>query len=159
MSVEHNTKALIEAVLEGELTFDSALEDHLDQYRGALEIPDPEIIQVALCYANLGRTKETIDLSDGPLTVARVVEEFCLGPFAPLLDDKEPDHQNEIRYPLGTLVDFSGEVCRVIGRRRVTILAMPREDEFEVFLESLEGKPMYFVGESMADPVEEQPEH
>jgi hypothetical protein len=32
---------------------------------------------------------------------------------------------------------------------------MPREDDFEVFLESADGNPMYFVGESMVYSVEE----
>ncbi len=35
---------------------------------------------------------------------------------------------------------------------------MPREDEFEVFIESEDGTPLYFVGESMVEPVEEDEE-
>lgn len=32
---------------------------------------------------------------------------------------------------------------------------MPREDEFEVFIENEDGTPLYFVGESMVEPLEE----
>ena len=89
------------------------------------------------------------------MTVAQVIEQFGLAPFAPLLNDKEPDRHNEIRHPVGTLVNFWGEARRVIGRRRVTVYAMPREDDFEVFVETPDGTPLYFIGESMVEPMGE----
>lgn len=107
----------------------------------------------AMCYFNMGQMKMKLDFPDSP-TVAEVVKEYGLAPLAPLLNDQKPDRNNEVRYPVGTQVEFDGDKCRVIGRREVTIFAMPREDDFEVFLESLEGKPMYFVGESMVETVE-----
>ena len=142
MKEHYDAKALVEAILDGDLTFDAALEQHLDD-----DDADLERINAALCYFNLNQLDKVLD-ADGP-TVAEVIEQSGLGPFAPLLNDKEPDRHNDIQYPVGTLVDFYGEVCRVIGRRRTTILAMPAEDDFEVFLESVDGKPKYFFGESM----------
>ncbi len=149
MKKQHDAKALVEAILGGDLTFETALEQHLDD-----DDADLERINAALCYFNLNRLDKVLDV-DGP-TVAEVIEQFGLGPFATLLNDNEPDRHNEIRYPVGTLVDFYGDVCKVIGRRRTTILAMPAEDDFEVFLESVDGTPKYFVGESMVEPVEEK---
>ncbi len=150
MSNQTDAKSLVEAVLNGELTLDAALEQQLDDDD---DDADMESIHVALCYANLGQLDRVVDLPGEP-TVAQFIEQFGLGPFVPMLNDQEPDQHGEIRYHLGTMVDFYGDVCRVIGRRRVTILAMPREDDFEVFLESQDGNPMYFVGESMVGPVE-----
>ena len=150
MSNQTDAKSLVEAVLNGELTLDAALEQQLDDDG---DDADMESIHAALCYANLGQLDRVVDLPGEP-TVAQVIEQFSLGPFVPMLNDQEPDRHGEIRYPVGTLVDFYGDVCRVIGRRKVTILAMPRGDDFEVFLESQDGNPMYFVGESMVGPVE-----
>jgi hypothetical protein len=149
MSKQHDAESLVEAILDGELAFEAALEEHLDD-----DDADLERIYAALCYFNLGQLGRVLDLPDGPMVVAQVIEQFGLGPFATLLNDKEPDRHGEIRYPVGALVDFSGDVCKVIGRRRTTILAMPAEDDFEVFLESVDGKPKYFVGESMVSEVE-----
>jgi hypothetical protein len=151
-----SAKSLVKAVLNGATDCDEAIQRQLDDnYRGRLETPSLKVAHVALCYFNRGQLDRSLDLPDGPLTVAQVVEEFGLEPFAPLVNDQEPDRQNEVQYPVGALVDFWGDVCRVIGRRRVTIQAMPREDEFEVFIENEDGTPLYFVGESMVEPLEE----
>lgn len=156
MPRKRSAKSLVNAVLREEIDCDGAIEEHLnDNYRGRLEAPSLEIVHAALCYANRGQADRLLDLPDGAMTVAQVVEEFGLEPFAPLLDDKALDRHHEIRYPVGTLVDWEGS-CRVIGRRQVTIFAMPREDEFEVFIETQEGTPLYFVGESMVGLVEDQ---
>ena len=152
MSKQQDAKALVEAILEGELTLEAALEQHLDD-----DDADVERINAALCYFNLGQLDKVLDLPGGP-TVAQVIKQFDLGPFAPLLNDKQLDRHGEIRYPVGTQVDFYGDVCKVIGRRRTTILAMPAEDDFEVFLETLDGKPKYFVGESMVSNENEADE-
>lgn len=147
MSKQTDAKSLVEAVLCGELTLDAALEQQLGD-----DDADMESIHAALCYANLGQLDRVLDVPGEP-NVAQFIEQFGLGPFVPMLNDQEPEQHGEIRYPLGTMVDFYGDVCRVIGRRKVTIFAMPREDDFEVFLESQDGNPMYFVGESMVGPV------
>jgi hypothetical protein len=151
-----NAKSLVRAVLNGTTDCDEAIQKHLDDnYRGRLEAPSLKIVHVALCYFNRGQLDRSLDLPDGPLTVAEIVKEFGLTPFAPLLNDQEPDRHDEVQYPVGTLVDFWRDTCRVIGRRRVTNQAMPREDEFEVFIENEDGTPLYFVGESMVEPLEE----
>ena len=156
MVKSRSAKSLVKAVLNGVADCDEAIQRQLDDnYRGQLETPSLKIVHVALCYFNRGQLDRSLDLPDSPLTVAEIVKEFGLAPFAPLLNDQEPDRHGEICYPLGTLVDFWGDTCRVIGRRRVTIQAMPREDEFEVFIENEDGTPLYFVGESMVEPLED----
>jgi hypothetical protein len=151
-----SAKSLAKAVLNGVADCDEAIQQHLDEnYRGQVEPPSLKNVHVALCDFNRGQLDRSLDLPDGPLTVAEIVKEFVLEPFAPLLNDQELDRHGEVQYPVGTLVDFWGDTCRVIGRRRVTIQAMPREDEFEVFIENEDGTPLYFVGESMVEPLEE----
>jgi hypothetical protein len=126
--------------------FDTALAYHLNEnYAGPLDVPSLTTVHAALCYASIGEGDKLLDLDGKPMTAAQVVEEFGLGPFVPLMNDRS----GEISYPVGGQVKYYGDVCRVIGRRSVTILAMPREDDFELFIESATGEPMYFVGESM----------
>lgn len=141
---------LIEAILSGERSLDGALEELLAYQDAALTWSDAHAV---LCYFNMGQTKMKLDLPGNP-TVADVVKEYGLESVAPLVNDQQTDRNNEVRYPVGTQVEFCGDKCRVIGRRKVTIFAMPREDDFEIYLESLEGTPMYFVGESMVRAVE-----
>jgi len=153
---ERTAESLMKAVLNEGMDCDGAIRQHLDDnYRGELETPSLTKAHAALCYFNLGQMDRTLDLSDGPMTVAEIVKEFGLAPFAPLLNDKEPDSNGEVQYPVGTLVDYEGEVCRVIGRRWVDVSDVPRFDDFEVFIEKKDGTPLYFVGESMVEPLEE----
>ena len=148
MTANKDTKTSVEAILDGELSFEAALEQHLE------DASDLDRIYAAICYSNIGQLGRVIDLPGDP-TVAQVIEEYDLEPFAPLVNDQGFDRHDEIRFPVGTLVDFYGDVCKVIGRRRTTILAMPADDDFELFLESRDGHPMYFVGESMVSEIED----
>ena len=148
MNERHDAKALAEAVLNGDQDFDAALEELLTD---DLSLEDAH---AALCYFKLGQSEKAIVLSKGSVKVEKIIRVLGLEPFAPLVNDQEPDRHGEVRHPVKTLVEFGSEVCRVIGRRKVTILALPSTDVFEVFLESADGKPMYFVGESMVEPVE-----
>lgn len=148
MAANKDTTALVESILDGDISFETALEQHLD------DDADLGRIYAAICYSHLGQLDRVIDLPGDP-TVAQVIEEYDLEPFAPLVNDQGFDRHDEIRFPVGVQVDFYGEICKVIGRRRTTILAMPAEDDFELFLESWDGHPMYFVGESMVNEIEE----
>jgi hypothetical protein len=148
MTANNDTKGLVEAILDGNISFETALE----QFIG--DASDLHRIYAAICYLHLGQLDRAIDLPGDP-TVAQVIEQYDLEPFAPLMNDHALDRHNEIRFPVGTLVDFYGDVCKVIGRRRTTILAMPADDDFELFLESRDGHPMYFVGESMVSEIED----
>jgi hypothetical protein len=148
MTANNDTKGLVEAILDCDISFETALEQIIG------DASDLNRIYAAICYSHLGQLDRVIDLPGDP-TVAQVIEQYDLGPFAPLLNDQGLDRHNEIRFPVGTLVDFYGDVCKVIGRRRTTILAMPADDDFELFLESQDGHPMYFVGESMVSEIED----
>ena len=148
MAANNDTNALVEAILNGDLSFETALEQHLE------DAPDLNRIYAAIYYSHLGQLDRVIDLPGDP-TVAQVIEQYDLEPLAPLVNDQGLDRHDEIKFPVGTQVVFYGDSCKVIGRRRTTILALPADDDFELFLESRDGHPMYFVGESMVSEIEE----
>ena len=148
MTANNDTKALVEAILDGDISFETALEQHLE------DASDLNRIYAAICYSHLGQLDRVIDLPGDP-TVTQVIEQYDLEPFAPFVNDQGLDRHDEIKFPVGKQVNFYGDVCKVIGRRRTTILAMPADDDFELFLESRDGHPMYFVGESMVSEIEE----
>ena len=148
MTASKDTKGLVEAILDGDISFETALEQHLE------DASDLDRIYAAICYSNIGQLDRVIDLPGDP-TVAQVNEQYDLGPFAPIVNDQGLDRHDEIRFPVGTLVNFYGDACKVIGRRKTTILALPADDDYELFLEARDGHPMYFVGESMVSEIED----
>jgi hypothetical protein len=154
MAKRRSAKWLVKAVLEGEWTCDSALEEHLhENYRGSLAILPYSKVHRALCFANMGWWDRVLELQDGPMTVAEVIEEFGLKPFLPLYD-----RQEEASIRRGDLVTYDGDVYRVVGRREVWPYSAPRTDDFELFLEREDGSGFTFVGESMLDSDEEDDE-
>ena len=149
MSKRPDPKALARAIREGRQDFDAALEWHLnDNCQAAL---DCESAQVILCYAVMGRWDEPFDLDDREMTVAEIIEEFRLRPFVKLF---EGEGQDEIA--LDDLVEAMGETYRVIGIRQVTPFAMPRCDEWEVMLETLDGEPLHLAGLSEVTKLSER---
>jgi hypothetical protein len=154
MAKRQSAKWLAKAVLEGEWTCDSALEEHLhENYRGPLAIPPYSKVHRALCFANMGWRDRVLELQDGPMTVAEVIEEFGLKPFLPLYA-----RQENADIHLGDLVKYDGDVYRVVGRREVWPYAAPRTDDFELFLEGEDPSTFTLVGESMLDSDEEDDE-
>ncbi len=154
MVKRRSAKWLVKAVLEGEWTCDSALEEHLhENYHGPLAILGYSKMNCALCYANMGWRDRVLELRDGPMSVAEIIEEYGLEPFLPLYNRQE---ESDIRQ--GDLVTYDGEVYRVVGRREVWPYAAPRTDDFELFLEKEDGSGFTFVGESMLDGDDEEEE-
>jgi hypothetical protein len=150
--MRRSAKWLVKAVLEGEWTCESALEEHLhENYQGSLSILGYSKMNRALCYANMGWWDRVLELQDGPMTVAEIIKEFRLKPFLPLYA-----RQENADFRLGDVVDHDGEVCRVVGRREVWPYAAPRTDDFELFLESEDGGTFTLVGESMLDSDEDE---
>ena len=150
-----SAKWLVKAVRAGKCDCDSALEEHLhENYRGQLGVPPFQKVQLALCYFNMGWRDRVLDLRDGPIKVSEVIQEFGLEPFLPLFN-----RQEDANFKKGDVVRYGNEhwgyVCRVIGRRAVTPFAMPRFDDWEVFLETSDGETAGFVGESEVEPGEE----
>ena len=71
MVKRRSAKWLVKAVLEGDWTCDSALEEHLhENYHGPLAILGYSKLNQALCYANMGWWDRLLELQDGPMTVA-----------------------------------------------------------------------------------------
>lgn len=142
---EDNAKGLVETVLDGRLTFEAAVDEHLgDRFDGSLE----DVARL-IGYANMGWHERVIDLDGSTRTVAEFVDEFGLAPFRPLLDQ-----QDEFRYPMGSIVSYGGDACQVIGRRAVSPFATPRYDDYELLIEALESGTVGFVGEGEVEPVE-----
>jgi hypothetical protein len=144
-----NEDSLVRAVRSKRMDCDSALESHLDAYRGSLTVPSFSEVHLALCCANMGwRDREV-----GPMKVSAIIEAFNLGAFLPLFD-----RQDDASFAKGEIVRYGNEhwsyTCRVIGRREVTLFASLRLDVWELFLESLDGETTGFVGESEVEAVE-----
>src|SRR5437899_1497898 len=85
MAKRRSAKWLVNAVLEGDWTCDSALEEHLhENYEGPLAILGYSKMNRALCYANMRWWDRVLELQDGPLAVAEIIKECGLKPFLPL---------------------------------------------------------------------------
>jgi hypothetical protein len=154
MTKRRSAKWLVKAVLHGEWTCDSALEEHLhESYEGPLAILPYSKLNRALCYANMKWWDRVLDLQDGPMTVAEIIKAFRLKPFLPLYA-----RQENAAVHLGDLVKYGCEDYRVIGRREVWPFAAPRCGSFEVFIEKEDGNGFTFVDEFEFDNDEEEEE-
>ena len=145
MIEQHDAKTLAEAVRDGRMTFEAALEEHLD---GKTDEPEETVFRT-LAYHNMGWHERTVDLDDRTLTVAEYVRELDLTAFLPLLDRIE-----EFQFPLGALVIYEGETFQVIGRRAITAFAAPRFGDFELLIESLTRNMVGFASENEVEPVD-----
>ena len=142
---DHNATSLAEAVREGRMTLEAALEEHLD---GKTDLSEEDVIRT-LAHHNMGWQERMIELDDHTLTVAEFVKDLALEPFLPLLDRTEG-----FKFPLGDLVVYEDEAFQVIGRRAITALAVPRFGDFELLIESLTRNMAGFVSENDVEPVE-----
>ena len=145
MNEQNDPTSLAEAVREGRMTLEAALEEHLD---GKTEQQEEDVIRT-LAHHNMGWTERTVELDDRTLAVAEFVKELDLAPFLPLLDRIE-----DFKFPLGNLVVYEDETFQVIGRRAITALAVPRFGDFELLIESLTRNMVGFVSEDEVEPVE-----
>ena len=154
MTRQRTARYLVEAVLDDRQDCDAALEYYLHEfYRGPLNVPSITNVHLALCCFNAGQRDRVLELKGGPMTVQAIIEEFGLAPWLPLFDRKE-----NARFTKGQLVRYGNEYwgydCRVLGRRAVTPFAMPRFDDWEVFLDTLDGKIAGFVGEGEVEAMD-----
>lgn len=145
MNQQHDATSLAEAVSEGRMTLEAALEEHLD---GKTNLSEEDVIRT-LAHHNMGWNDRTVDLDDRTLTVAEFVKEFDLAAFLPLLDRTE-----DFQIPLGEIVAYEGESFQVIGRRAVSAFAAPRFGDFELLIESLTRNMAGFVSENDVEPVD-----
>ena len=146
MNEQLDAKTLAEAVREGRMTFEAALEEHLE---GRYDGPDDTVFRT-LAHHNMGWQDRTVDVEDRTLTVAEFVREYGLVPFLPLLDRTEG-----FQFPLGALVIYEDDAFQVIGRRAVSAFAAPRFGDFELLIESLSRNMVGFVGENDVESVED----
>jgi hypothetical protein len=146
MNEQHDASSLAEAVRNGRMTLEAALEEHLD---GKTDEPEENVIRI-MAHHNMGFVDRSVDLDERTLTVAEFVRELDLVPFLPLLDRTE-----DFKFPLGDLVTYEGEAFMVIGRRATTPLAAPRFGDFELLIEALTGNKVGFVSEDEVETVDE----
>jgi hypothetical protein len=59
----------------------------------------------------------------------------------------------ESKVKAGDLVEYEGQICRVLRRRRVTALAMFQTSDYEVCLETVDGKRLGWVGENEVEKI------
>lgn len=142
---EHDATTLAEAVRGGRMTFEAALEEHLD---GKTDQSEEDVIRI-LAHHNMGWTERQVGLDDHTLTVAEFVRELDLAAFLPLLDRTE-----DFQFSLGELVAYEDETFQIIGRRAVSAFAAPRFGDFELLIESLTRNMAGFVSENDVEPVE-----
>ncbi len=143
MTVRCSAKALARAVRRDLLDCDSAIQSLLNAYTGPLAVPSLPKAWLALGWHNMGWLGLSLDLPDGPMKVARIIEEFGLAPFLPLFDRHE-----RACFAKGEIVLHRGEPFRVVGSRKVTPFALCRPDGCELLIESLDGRAFGFVDES-----------
>lgn len=136
-----DTQALTNAVRSGELSFETALEEALGDF-------EDSVLRI-LGKFNLGDRDRIVKVGGVPENVEEFVARHGLQPFVALLDAKE-----DSEFSIGSVVSYGGVACRVIGRRAVSPFAMPRYDDYELLIESLESGTVGFVGESEVEPVE-----
>lgn len=140
-----NNEALAEAVRSGELSFETALEEALgDDFEDSLD----DVFRI-LGFFNIGDRNRSVVVGGVSENVEKFVTRHGLQPFVRLLNDLEGSE-----FFVGEVVTYGGSACRVLGRRAVSPFAMPRYDDFELLLESLESKTVGFVGEGVVEPVE-----
>jgi hypothetical protein len=144
-----SAKWLVKAVMSGEWTLDSAIEEQLhENYQGRLDLPPYSTVNLALCYWNMGWRDRQVNFWDESMTVAEIITEFGLEPFLPLLD-----RQENVLVQRGDLVIYDNKMYQVIGRREVSPFAERLVDDFEVFIEALDGSTFDFVEESSVDKI------
>ncbi len=137
--------ALAEAVRDGDMTLEAALEEHLD---GEHDVSEEDAVRL-LAYANMGWGARAVGPDGGTRTVDEFVRLFDLKAFLPLLDD-----QRDSDHPLGSLVSYGGDAAQVIGRRAGSPFVTPRYDDYELLIEMLEGGTVGFVGEGEVEPAD-----
>ena len=146
MNEKYDPTLLAKAVLDGRLTFDAALEEHLDD---KLDAPMKTAYRI-MGYANMGWAGRVLNVNNRSSTVAELVKELDLTPFLPLLDRHE-----EFLYSLGDIVVYEGQAYQVIGRREVSPFAAPRFDDWELLIEALDGSMCVFVGEGHVEGLDD----
>jgi hypothetical protein len=135
---------LADAVRNGELSFETALEEALDNHDDPLD----DVLRI-LGFYNLGDRNRSVDLGGVTVNVEEFVARYNLTPFVALLNDQEGFHLG-----IGEVVSYGGGAYRILGRRAVSPFATPRYDDWELLIESLDSGTVGFVGEGEVDPVE-----
>lgn len=146
MTERHDTKVLTDAVRSGELSFEAALEEAL----GDFDDPLDDVFRI-LGYFSIGDRHRFLKMGGVPVNVEEFVARHGLQPFVALLNDQE-----DSEFFVGQVVSYGGSACRVLGRRAVSPFAMPRFDDHELLIESLESGTVGFVGQSEVQPVDDE---
>lgn len=137
-------QALADAVRNGELSFETALEEALYNHDDPLD----DVLRILGLY-NLGDRNRNVDLNGVSVNVEEFVAQHDLTPFVALLNNQEDFHLS-----IGGVVSYGGGACRILGRKAVSPFATPRYDDWELLIESLDSGTVGFVGEGEVESVE-----
>jgi hypothetical protein len=141
-----DTQALTDAVRSGELSFETALEEALGDFEDSLD----DVYRI-LGYFNLGDRDRIVDVGGVPENVGEFVARHGLQPFVALLNELDGSE-----FSIGDVVAYGGSACRILGRRAVSPFAVPRYDDHELLLESLESGTVGFVGEGEVEALDDE---
>ena len=126
------------------VNFDTVLEDHLPD----LEF-DFEDAMLAIAHAASGNGEEVdLRLGDDMISANQMVEVLKLKPFVDVVRDCNQRAKQEGGFSPGDIAIGEGRLYRILMRREVTQLAMPRTDNHEVLLETMSGEYSGFVAEN-----------
>lgn len=124
--------------------FDAALEERLPD----LEF-DFEDAMLAIAHTAAGKGEEVdLRLGDDMLSANQMVEVLKLKPFVAVVRECNEKAKQDGGFSPGDVAIGKGRLYRILMRREVTQLAMPRTDNYEVLLESLSGEYSGFIGET-----------
>jgi len=128
--------------------FDSALEEHLPD-----DVAEQDAM-IAIAHAAWGRGDDfEFSFDDGMVSANQLVERCALKPFVEVVRECNERAKQDGGFSPGDWAIGYGEIYRVLMRREITSLAMPRTDDFEVLLEKLNGEYFGFSAENEIEKI------
>lgn len=126
------------------VNFDAALEHHLPD----LECDFEDAI-LAIAHAASGRGQEIdLRLGDDMISANEMVKVLKLNLFVDVVRECNQRAPQEGGLSPGDIAIGEGRLYRILMRREVTQLAIPRTDNYEVLLENMSGEYSGFVAEN-----------
>lgn len=130
------------------MDFDSALEEHLPD-----DVAEQDAM-IAIAHAAWGRGDDIqIAIGDRMISGNQLVERCALKPFVDVVRACNERAKADGGFSPGDLAIGYGEIYRVLMRREITPLAMPRTDDYEVLLEKLNGAYFGFSAENEIERI------
>jgi hypothetical protein len=128
------------------VNFDAALEDHLPDLECGFE---DAMLAIAHVASGRGQDQDIdLRLGDDMISANEMVKVLKLNPFVDVVRECNQRATLEGGFSPGDVAIGEGRLYRILMRREVTQLAMPRTDHHEVLLETMSGEYSGFVAEN-----------